>query len=143
VNSGALFVNPELRIPRDELSFRASRAGGPGGQHVNKSSTRIELIWNVRSSRVLAAAQRSRLTSKLATRLDSEGILRIVASDSRSQARNRDAAEDRLARLVRLALAVPKPRKKTRPTRGGVEGRLRSKRELSEKKRDRRVSDFD
>jgi ribosome-associated protein len=143
VNSGALFVSPELRIPRDELSFRASRAGGPGGQHVNKSSTRIELIWNVRSSRVLAAAQRSRLTSKLATRLDSEGILRIVASDSRSQARNRDAAEDRLARLVRLALAVPKPRKKTRPTRGGVEGRLRSKRELSEKKRDRRVSDFD
>jgi ribosome-associated protein len=143
VNSGALFVSPELRIPRDELSFRASRAGGPGGQHVNKSSTRIELIWNVRSSRVLAATQRSRLTSKLATRLDSEGILRIVASDSRSQARNRDAAEDRLARLVRLALAVPKPRKKTHPTRGGVEGRLRSKRELSEKKRDRRVSDFD
>ena len=143
MNSGALFVSPELRIPRDELSFRASRAGGAGGQHVNKSSTRIELIWNVRSSRALAAAQRSRLTAKLATRLDSEGILRIVASDHRSQTRNRDAAEDRLARLVRQALAVPKPRKKTRPTRGGVEGRLRSKRELSEKKRERRVSDFD
>ena len=143
MNSGALFVSPELRIPRDELSFRASRAGGAGGQHVNKSSTRIELIWNVRSSRALAAAQRSRLTTKLATRLDSEGILRIVASDHRSQTRNRDAAEDRLARLVRQALAVPKPRKKTRPTRGGVEGRLRSKRELSEKKRERRVSDFD
>lgn len=143
MNSGALFVSPELRIPRDELSFRASRAGGAGGQHVNKSSTRIELIWDVRSSRTLSAAQRSRLTAKLATRLDSEGILRIVASDFRSQTRNRDAAEDRLARLVRQALAVPKPRKKTRPTRGGVEGRLRSKRELSEKKRERRVSDFD
>jgi ribosome-associated protein len=97
----------------------------------------------VRSSRTLSAAQRSRLTAKLATRLDSEGILRIVASDFRSQTRNRDAAEDRLARLVRQALAVPKPRKKTRPTRGGVEGRLRSKRELGEKKRERRVSDFD
>lgn len=143
MNAGALFVSPELRIPRDELSFRASRAGGPGGQHVNKSSTRIELLWSVRSSRALADAQRSRLMAKLATRLDGEGILRIVASDHRSQSRNRDAAEDRLARLVRVALTVPKPRRKTRPTRGGVEGRLRSKRVLSEKKRERRASDFD
>jgi ribosome-associated protein len=143
VNGGALFVNSELRIPREELAFRASRAGGPGGQHVNKTSTRIELVWSVRGSRALSEEQRSRLAVKLATRLDSEGILRIVASDSRSQTRNRDVAEDRLARLVRLALAVPKIRRKTRPTRGGVEKRLQSKRELSEKKRERRVNDFD
>ena len=141
MNGGALFVSPELRIPREELSFRASRAGGPGGQHVNKTSTRIELVWSVRGSRALTEEQRSRLAVKLATRLDTEGILRIVASDSRSQTRNRDVAEDRLARLVRLALAVPKTRKKTRPTRGGVEKRLQSKHARSETKRARRLLD--
>ena len=141
MNGGALFVSPELRIPREELSFRASRAGGPGGQHVNKTSTRIELVWSVRGSRALTEEQRSRLAVKLATRLDTEGILRIVASDSRSQTRNRDVAEDRLARLVRLALAVPKTRKKTRPTRGGVEKRLQSKHARGEIKRARKVLD--
>ena len=141
MNGGALFVSSELRIPREELAFRASRAGGPGGQHVNKTSTRVELVWNVRGSRALSEEQRSRLTVKLATRLDSEGILRIVASDTRSQTRNRDTAEDRLARLVRLALTIPKTRKKTRPTRGGVEKRLRSKHARSETKRARKLLD--
>lgn len=143
MNAGALFVNPELRIPREELSFRASRSGGPGGQHVNKSSTRIELIWNVRTSRALTEEQRTLLSSKLATRLDAEGELRIVASDHRSQTRNRDAAEDRLARLVRIALTVPKARRKTRPTRSGVEKRLRSKKARGETKRARKVVDDD
>jgi ribosome-associated protein len=141
VNGGALFVSPELRIPRDELSFRASRSGGPGGQHVNKTSTRIELIWNVRTSRALSEEQRSLLTAKLATRMDSEGEVRIVASDHRSQTRNRDAAEDRLSRLVRAALAVPKARRKTRPTRSGVEKRLQSKHAHSKIKRARKVRD--
>ena len=141
MNGGALFVSPELRIPREELSFRASRAGGPGGQHVNKTSTRIELVWSVRGSRALTEEQRSRISVKLATRLDTEGTLRIVASDSRSQTRNRDVAEDRLARLVRLALLVPKARRKTRPTRGGVEKRLQSKHARGETKRERKVLD--
>jgi ribosome-associated protein len=141
VNSGALFVSPELRIPRDELTFRASRAGGPGGQHVNKSSTRIELVWSVRASRALTDEQRSLLTTKLATRLDVDGEVRIVASDHRSQTRNRDAAEDRLARLIRTALAVPKARRKTRPTRSGVEKRLQSKHIHSKIKRARKIRD--
>ena len=141
MNRGALFVSPELRIPREELGFRASRSGGPGGQHVNTSSTRIELIWNVRTSRALSEGQRTLLSSRLATRMDVDGELRIVASDHRSQTRNRDAAEDRLARLVRIALAVPKARKKTRPTRGGVEKRLRSKHVRSATKRERRRKD--
>lgn len=143
MNTGAVFVSDELRIPRDELSFRASRSGGPGGQHVNTSSTRVELMWNVSRSRVLSPEQRERLLTKLATRIDGDGVLRIVASENRSQARNRDAAEERLAALVRRALVVPKVRRKTRPTIGGVEKRLRSKKVLSNKKKARRERDFD
>ena len=143
MNSGAVFVSDELRIPRDELSFRASKSGGPGGQHVNTSSTRIELLWSVRNSRALSDDQRARLKSKLDTRLDGDGVLRIVASEHRSQARNRDEAEDRLATLVRRALLVPRVRRPTRPTRGGIEKRLASKKRDGAKKRARRERDFD
>ena len=143
MNSGALFVSPELRIPRGELEFKASRSGGPGGQHVNKASTRIELVWNVQHSGALTAEQRERLTQKLGARLDSSGAVRVVASEFRSQTRNRDQAEERLSRLLRRALAVPRTRRPTRPSMSGVEARLREKRELSEKKRARRARDFD
>jgi len=138
VSAEALAVDSDLSIPRHELSFRATRAGGPGGQHVNTSSTRIELEWNVERSRAVTEEQRSRLRAKLSSRLDAQGNLRIVASAFRSQARNREDAEQRLSALVRRALAVPKPRKKTRPTRGSVEQRLQSKKKLSEKKSRRR-----
>jgi ribosome-associated protein len=138
VSAGALAVDSDLSIPRHELTFRATRAGGPGGQHVNTSSTRIELEWNVERSRAVTEEQRSRLRSKLSNRLDAQGHLRIVASAFRSQARNREDAEQRLSALVRRALAVPRPRKKTRPTRGSVEQRLQSKKKLSEKKGRRR-----
>ncbi|HEX7939260.1 MAG TPA: alternative ribosome rescue aminoacyl-tRNA hydrolase ArfB [Gemmatimonadaceae bacterium] len=143
MNSGAVFVSEELRIPRDELSFRASKSGGPGGQHVNTSSTRIELLWSVRNSRALTDDQRARLTAKLGTRLDGDGGLRIVASEHRSQARNRDEAEERLAKLVRRALVVPRVRRTTRPTRSGIEKRLESKKREGAKKRARRERDFD
>lgn len=143
MNHGAVFVSPELRIPRDELAFRASKSGGPGGQHVNTSSTRVELLWNVRGSRALTDEQRQLLTAKLATRLDGDGVLRVVASEHRSQTRNRDAAEDRLTRLVRRALLVPRVRRPTRPTVSGVEKRLRSKKVMSAKKRARSERDFD
>src|SRR5213075_2639473 len=86
-------INGHLAIPRAELTVRASRSGGPGGQHVNTSSTRIEVVWNVATSRVLRDADRQRLLEKLAARLDGEGNLRIVASDSRSQRQNRERAE--------------------------------------------------
>lgn len=138
MSDGPLVVRGDLEIPRSELSFRATRAGGPGGQHVNTSSTRVELLWSLARSRVVTAEQRARLTEKLAGRLDAEGNVRVVGSDSRSQARNRAAAEERLAAIVRAALAVPRPRRKTRPTRAAVEQRLSSKRRASEKKRERR-----
>jgi ribosome-associated protein len=135
---GALVVDSTLSIPRSELTFRASRAGGPGGQHVNTSSTRVELLWNVERSRAVDSHQRARLRDKLAARIDGDGNVRVVASANRSQLRNREDAEVRLATLVRRALVVPKARKKTRPTRGSVEERLRTKKELSRKKQERR-----
>jgi len=135
--SGVLAVAPGLHIPRAELTVRASRAGGAGGQHVNTSSTRIELVWNVRDSAVLGASQRELLMARLAPRLDGEGCLRVVSSSRRSQLQNRDAAERRLAELVRRALAVPKRRVATRPSRAAVERRLAAKRRRAETKRRR------
>ena len=133
-----LVVNHHLTIPRAELLYRASRSGGPGGQHVNTSSTRIELMWDFANSRALDDASRARITEKLAGRLDADGRVRVVASDHRSQQQNRDAADERLAQLVRSALLVPKPRKKTRPSRAAKENRLAEKRHQAERKRRRR-----
>src|SRR4051794_9821529 len=103
-----LNVTPALSIPRSELQYRATRSSGPGGQHVNTSSTRIELLWDLNGSRAVSDDERARLREKLAPRLDSDGMVRVVASDHRSQAQNRDAADLRLASLVRHALHVPK-----------------------------------
>jgi ribosome-associated protein len=134
----ALTVNADLSIPRHELTFRASRAGGPGGQHVNTSSTRVEILWNVDRSRALSADQRSRLRDKLGGRIDSQGNVRVVASAYRSQARNREDAEERMAAMIRRALVREKPRKKTRPHRSAVEARLFSKKLKGQKKKERR-----
>ncbi|HEY4138131.1 MAG TPA: alternative ribosome rescue aminoacyl-tRNA hydrolase ArfB [Casimicrobiaceae bacterium] len=132
-------VTPQLSIPRSEIQYRATRAGGPGGQHVNTSSTRIELLWDLNGSQVITEEERERLRSKLAPRLDSEGMVRIVASDRRSQGQNRQAADERLAALVRHALHVPKKRRPTKPTRAAKEKRLVEKKRNSDKKRERRV----
>jgi len=131
-------VNDHVTIPRDELLARASRAGGAGGQHVNTSSTRIELLWNVGTTRALTDEQRERVLHKLSSRLDGERNIRVVASDRRSQRQNREAAEGRLADLVRAALVVPKKRRATKPSRASKQARLDSKKRLSDKKRERR-----
>jgi ribosome-associated protein len=133
-----LFIQPGLSVPESELEVSATRAGGPGGQHVNTSSTRVEVRWRVTTSRALTDAQRATLREKLAARLDAEGTIRVVASDTRSQRQNRALAEERLADLIRRALVVPKARRKTRPGRGAVERRLSEKRLHSAKKRERR-----
>ncbi len=133
-----LVVDGDHVIARDELEIRATRSGGPGGQHVNVTSTRIEIRWNPLRSRALSDEERLRISRKLRSRLDREGFLRVVASDTRSQRQNRELAEARLAQLVRRALVVPKPRKPTRPSRAAREARLAEKRRRSEKKRKRR-----
>ena len=131
-------VNEQVVIPRDELVARATRSGGAGGQHVNTSSTRIELVWNIQTSRALTDEQRERVMHKLSSRLDGDRNLRVVASDRRSQRQNRESAESRMAELVREALVVPKTRRPTKPSRAAKQARLDSKRRLSEKKRERR-----
>jgi ribosome-associated protein len=131
-------VNESVVIPRDELVARASRSGGAGGQHVNTSATRIELVWNVAASRALTDEQRERIVQKLSSRLDSDQSVRVVASDRRSQRQNRESAELRLAELVRAALVVPKKRRPTKPSRAAKQARLEAKRRLSDKKRGRR-----
>ena len=138
-----LRVTDSVAIPRAELEARASRAGGAGGQHVNTSSTRVELRWNVAASRALDDRARARVLHKLATRIDSEGVLRVVASKRRSQLQNREQAEERLVELVRDALAIPKPRRKTKPTRASKEKRLESKKRNASRKRDRGVGGWD
>lgn len=133
-----LRVNDAITIPQGELDFRATRAGGPGGQHVNTSSTRVELLWNLAASRAVDDDTRARLAVRLAARLDAEGHVRVVASEHRSQLQNRERAEARLVELVRRALVVPKKRKATKPTRAAKEARLESKRRRGSTKRDRR-----
>lgn len=139
----AIVVNDRITIPRGELAFRASRAGGPGGQHVNTSSTRVELIWNFRRSGAVDDATRTTLAEKLVNRLDKDGALRVVSSSKRSQLQNREAAEAKLAELVRGALVVKKARRKTRVPRGAVEGRLEEKKRRAGRKRERQQRDFD
>lgn len=134
-----LDVTPAVAIPRTELQYRATRAGGPGGQHVNTSSTRIELLWDVTSSKAVTDEERARIREKLAARLDSDGMVRVVASDRRSQQQNRLAAEERLAALIRHALHVPKRRRATKPPKASKEKRIADKKRRSERKRDRRT----
>jgi ribosome-associated protein len=138
-----LEVNGRVSIPLSELTMRASRAGGPGGQHVNTSSTRIEVEWTIPSSRALGEADRERLLLKLASRLDSSGTLRIVSAETRSQAQNRERALARLAEVVRTALVVPKVRRKTKPSKGAKEQRLAQTKRRSAAKQDRRWSGDD
>jgi ribosome-associated protein len=133
-----LEIGPDLRLPRAELEYRASRSGGPGGQHVNTSSTRVEVWWNVAASPTLSDAHRSRLLAALATRLDGEGRLRLVSSGSRSQLRNREDVTERLREVVARALVVPKRRKATKPSRAAKAARLEAKRRRSALKRERR-----
>lgn len=137
-DEGPIPINARLAIPRQELEFRATRSGGPGGQHVNTSSTRIELVWNVAESPTLYEDDRVRLLEKLAPRLDGDGRLRIVAQSERSQLRNREAALERFREVIAKALVVPKRRKATKPTKASREKRLESKRQRSTLKRERK-----
>ena len=133
----AVVVNPELTIPRSELTYRATRAGGPGGQHVNTSSTKVELSWDVANSQSLTDDQRRRITEKLATRIAEDGVLRLTSAGSRSQHQNKEDVTERFGRMIEQALRIPKPRRKTKPSRASKEARLKSKKKRSETKSNR------
>ena len=130
-------VNADLVIPRSELEFRTSRSSGAGGQHVNKTSSRVEISWNIAQSKALSDEQRELLIAKLPSRISEEGSIRVVASDTRSQLRNRETAERRLGETIARALVVQKKRRPTRRPRAANEARLTEKKKHSDKKRDR------
>ena len=131
---GGLAVRPGLVLPESELEVRASRSGGPGGQNVNKVSTRVELRFDVRSSGVLTEEEKHRVRVRLAGRVSREGVLRVVSQRERSQARNLSVARRRLAELLGAALEIPKKRRPTRPHRTAQERRLQEKRRRSDAK---------
>jgi ribosome-associated protein len=126
-SDGTVQITPSLVIPWRELAFHATAAGGAGGQHVNRTATRVELRWNVAASPSLSEAQRTLLLARLQKRLDRTGRIRVVSDERRSQRLNKEAAVERFVKLVAAALHVAKPRKATKPTRSGVERRLESK----------------
>jgi ribosome-associated protein len=133
-----LAVTPSVTIPAGELRWRFSHSGGPGGQGVNTSDSRVELTWDPATSAALPETLRARALHRLAGRLTETGVT-VTASETRSQLRNRRAARERLAALIRDALAPPAPKRRpTRPSAAARARRLENKRRRSETKRLRR-----
>ena len=126
-------VTRSLSIPRDEIELRFSRSSGPGGQHAQKSDTRVEAVFDVEASSALSEAQKRRVVAKAGP------VLRAVAQDERSQWRNRELATERLVAELREALRVPRKRRPTKPSKAAVERRLDPKRRRSQVKRQRRT----
>lgn len=130
-----LIINAHLEIPYEEISWRFSGSGGPGGQHANTANTRVEAIFSIQDSPSLDDAQRARLEHRFGP------TLRIVVSKERSQLRNREIAAELLATRLRDALIIKKPRRATRPTLGSVERRLEEKKSVARKKQERSRTD--
>ena len=123
---------PGVAIPLEEVVIRASRSSGPGGQHANVTASRIEASFDVEASEALSEEHKRRIVARAGP------VVRAIAQETRSQARNREMALERLEDKLRRALAVRRPRQKTRPSKGAVERRLQAKRRQSARKQDRR-----
>ncbi|WP_026914674.1 alternative ribosome rescue aminoacyl-tRNA hydrolase ArfB [Christiangramia portivictoriae] len=121
-----------------ELEFKAVRSSGPGGQHANKTATKVELSWHVEDSKGLSETEKSRIQRKLANRINREGFLKMSSEDSRSQHSNREIVIQNFLDLLKSALKKQKPRKKTKPSRASKLKRLHSKKKRSEIKANRR-----
>jgi len=132
-----LLIQPGIVLPESELMVRATRSSGPGGQHVNKVSTRIEVEFDVENSAALSAEAKARLRARLGRRLRADGRVRVVGQKWRSQLRNLEDARLRLAALLAAALAEPKPRRRTRVPAAARRRRLDEKRRRGTVKRGR------
>jgi len=119
---------------RPEINIKTSRSGGPGGQHVNKTETRVQLFLDITNSQLLSEEEKGILLRKLKSKLTPEGVLVISADSARSQIKNREIAFKKLERIISRAFTKKKKRKNTKPTRASKEKRLKKKRQHSEKK---------
>jgi ribosome-associated protein len=133
-----LVVTPRLTIPAGELEIAFARSGGPGGQNVNKVSSKVDLRWNPTTSAALGEDDRAWLLQKLRSRLTTDGTLIVTSTATRDQIVNRDDAMSKLVLIVAAALDRPKPRKPTKPSKGAKRRRLADKRHHAEKKANRR-----
>lgn len=127
-----MWINRDVAIPLREIELRASRSSGPGGQHANVTASRIEAVFDVAASRTLTEEQKARVMARCGP------VVRAIAQDARSQARNRELALERLRARLRQALTVPRTRRATKPTAGSKARRLESKRRQAQRKRERR-----
>ena len=127
-----MWISRDVAIPLREVTVRASRSSGPGGQHANVTASRVEASFDVAASEALSDAQKARIMARCGP------VVRAVAQDARSQARNRELALKRLRTRLEHAIAVPRTRRPTKPTAASKARRLESKRRLSERKRARR-----
>jgi len=126
-----------------ELQFKAVRSSGAGGQHVNKVSSKIELALDIFNSQALSDLEKERIYLKLGTRLTKEKVLLLQCDESRSQHKNKELVKERLIALLERAIAVPKKRRRTKPTRSAIEKRLRSKLKNAQKKANRGRPDME
>jgi ribosome-associated protein len=133
--SESIRVTRTVTVPLDEIELRTSRSSGPGGQHAQKSETRVEAVFDVEASSALSDRQKTRVTAKAGP------VLRAVAQDERSQARNKELALERLTDVLREALRVPRRRVPTKPSAAARERRLEEKRRRAQTKRLRRPPD--
>jgi|JI7StandDraft_1071085.scaffolds.fasta_scaffold208244_2 ribosome-associated protein len=136
-----LIVDERTTIPAWELWFTTSRASGPGGQAVNKTSSRVTLHWHIVGTTAFDEGARARVIQRLARRIGADGVLQIDVEAGRSQLQNKELARERLAGLVRAALVVQPRRIATRPSQGAVRRRLEDKSRTSERKQERRPVD--
>jgi len=132
-----LVINARCTIPTRDLTWRAVKASGPGGQNVNKVATKVELRFDLDGTDALGVMAKRRFRKTFSTRLDAEGFVVVTSQATRVQSRNLEDALSKLADMVRQALVVPKRRKKTKPSKGAQRRRLEAKRRQGEKKRNR------
>ena len=127
MSDGDLYINSRISIPHWELVFTASRSTGPGGQHANKTSSRVTLHWSIQETSALTEFQKSRVLRRLGPRLTQDGSLQLHVEDTRSQHRNKEVAKERLIALLIDALKVPKRRQATKPSRSAKKRRVDDK----------------
>ncbi len=126
-----------------ELNFKAIRSSGPGGQHVNKTASKVEVSFHISNSEGLTTEEKERLQTKIFSKITSEGFIKLTCSDSRSQHKNKNLVIDKLLTLLKENIKKPKPRKKTKPSKTSIAKRLKSKKNQALKKTNRKPPNID